>query len=1495
MKKGAPSTVRGAARHCRPAFFCRAFAVGRVAAARLPLSTGVAVRRHQRIARRMLLGTASDLSAVPEVRLTAQFYPSARHALAISVGDGAPPTHIPQFAAGMGLWVVRLLSADQSLTLVREVLAVLRDGRPAADPETQCDAAAWDLVPAITQVIMEHSAGEQEAVGLIEGLLMRCVTSSVDSASPRVVERMARQLVQLVDDLHGRSRLQDGQAELGRIVPRLLDMAANEFVAPLVLALQVRAPPGAGPLTEDVESVCWHPLVHPTLVLKCYHRIQLAVKAIKQHPALSIYAFVVGDSRRVWPRNTDLLTLHRSVLCAIPNTGCSPAVTAQIATFAMSCLRFARLRDLVVMYTYLTRADPRDITAVQSKFLASCGSITLTTTTALSPGAGADVVRAAFESLAASAAGRVKEVEEGLAHGCAVLRALGDASRVRRVYRELPALRETAHSVAAAMALRDVSGALEALSKLGHSQSSGWVYIPGVVAELLSGLSRLVGRWGTDQHVIDLYKSLAAFRNNGMLISNYMEAVIGGVTDRVLAIPETFPADGGAVPRDVLQDVVPVVEAALRFIGDDVNTDVVLTLLEAAVRCGAFAVPLAVGLTNALRRSAVEHVSLQHLFATGDATTANMAFLPYFTLCVARDFDLAVVFDHLAAVWSANAAAVWSRAASLAPAYKLWRCAGCGRPNSDRFNYCACSALRNGFVCCNNCGYAQDERWPVCLVCGEVSPLHTEQPPRDKVTSIVRKSWVCSECRATNPARQVLLCFRCSKLTGPAAALHGREKAPGTQPPAKESFCGCAFGRRGARTYTNRIGFCHACRAFRNAHSKETSFVWRCCCCHHLRSSLERSCPRCPQIECVPFLYSHAVEEVRFCRHCNAAQSDPFATACSGCGREDVTGDLFHVEAEAAAPPPPAAEDEDSSLRCSACRGQLEDHRQSALCPHCLRFQPPSNLEKDAALADEGVLLETAASLRAAFGSPALPTLSLTGADQFLTALEAASRDGRTRDALRPARPALAAHLSETAALLRPRRGTEPAARRAEAYLRRLLAALDRGCGEVAGGRCDGGEAEGACELCLGSHPALLCGYSPATWTCADCGQESSNTGVSRYVCRGCLALRPIVQQLQPSECWGCGHCGRSNVAFEQYCVFCGVERDSGAVRETATTPFSPARCALCGELFLESSCPSCTPSTRRSIPHNEQPHQHEQQRSPCGLSPVASAVSHIAALSPQHLTPRLCNAAHSGVASASAQRWTRCAFLNPPSQFLTETTSLSSYSPRRLHRMVDYSVRQYNDRAMDPDPHRSYLVSKLLAGPTGELEDSRPLRDLTERIDQFLEVARKTAPVPMESAEGDIGTHVELNVVAGVLEPREPMPGDGVLLPTEQARTALLERQRDEAESLLALWAALTPEGGVVPGASAPLVQECRDVDSSDEDDNVAVMIADDLSSSSDSEGGRCRQRRRISDHGLRFVHHTKTTAGLPKVLSLYCVLLGPIGLAPPLTHTVQYILNKS
>lgn len=1032
--------------------------------------------------------------------------------------------------------------------------------------------------------------------------------------------------------------------------------------------------------------------------------------------------------------------LQQCCLCAVPRN-MDVRTRQDCAMLAMTALKHAPLPALLSAYAYFC-AEGLVSAVLAQRFLAHCGvcvehvvqrglSLTVALSPATAPAAAAQAIVHAREAVLRS--GREsRQTETSLRCAAAALNALGYANVVRSFFVAAApdaaaaalALNESAHSVMSQVLLGDVTGAVASLGTLGASRAEGWVMVPPAVLECMAVVSRLVGREGRVEDVDALYTALVAFHNAGLFISYYVECVLAGVCDRTRAIRrqrqeqqarrqqrcvsgERRAGGGGdlvgrAPPHEVLERVVPVLRAALRYVGDELNADMILELVETSLHLGEYAVPLTAAVVWAFRAWMELSLCLQELLCRVDASTHNVPFLYYYALCNARDFGAADVFDHLAALWHVDGAAIWNRAAHLAPSCRLWKCAACGRLNSDRYNYCVCSALRYSHVVCGACGYAQDERLRQCRSCGA-----TLLAAASLAGAVARKAWHCRDCKARNPAKQTLRCFRC-----------GRPSGPGVQAAARvlDGCDGCR-GDGADAVYAAAVGVCHSCGCFKMDHAAQRSLVWVCVGCQQRRSTLERVCPSCPQVECLPHAVCRdPVSTPRVCRHCHHEERNPFAVACGGCGSEAdpfapttspaaaTTSSLSAGAGGTASRPRTAhachwcfhcqsAQPWDASLpvlsqRCHGCGGMCEErglcalpqrtcgacgadlplrYAASAVCPYCaavmeLPPQPPQTVAAASALrlwtavtmlhtcevvdgcCGRDALLDEAAAASASAVVPVGPTTRDLSA--FLRRRPVLERTvtllrcewGGIDDAALwlSMRMDMATLLGRAQNRLRARLPTSLAARRVSALLKGTLAHVDDVCGAAATGDRSvvGGRVQAhftgleVCHECLGTHPAELCPFADGggAWTCAECGAANDNADVCRYVCGGCLSLRPVVQDMLVSTCWQCHGCDRANPQLERYCIYCGLERagwtpalllptppdseaaasrteenasvahnagvpphDSSDADSVATTgqhaaspprddeiPFAPAKCALCGLVYIEARCPLC-------------------------------------------------------------------------------------------------------------------------------------------------------------------------------------------------------------------------------------------------------------------------------------------------------------------------------
>lgn len=1092
-----------------------------------------------------------------------------------------------------------------------DLLALLKTVDPPDGVEP--NATAWRGLTQTLRFFIENAivqaknGGEKSCTSeffrcwkeLVSSYLFRVLSAPLE-VDKAIVHSLALLLVQAVELESGIS--EEARTSLSRMFSASLGEAPHYYVAAIISALQIPPSHQSG----GVQYCSWHPLVTSSLATACYQRIISAVKAVKQHPCAVVLFPSYSSTVRSWPDGeAELHAVHQCVLPTAP-CDCNEETKDALAVLAMSCLRFARWRSLCSLYDCFLSRQPSTLLLIQSKFLANCGS------SILSPSARLHeryrpLIHSAFTAVAGSIS--LKSVEEGVVHGCAALHALGDDAMVRTVYLHHPTLRETAYSVASRIALEDISGCLSAITALGRSQPSGWMYIPAVVAEVLGSASHLVGRNGTPEDIGELYAALIAFRNKGMIVSSFIECTIGGVAHRVSQLSLQLEGSSTLTLKEVLQCVTPMIEKSLAFLGDEINADLLLKLVEATVRAGKYAVALTIGLINVLKRGSAHHLSVRHFFFDRvDATTAHLPFIMYFAICVARDAQLRDVFEHLMTVWSAAypqvpataASLIWKRATHLSPAYKLWLCSGCGRVNSDRFNYCACSALRSGFVICAHCDFPQDERWPSCLSCNTPA---SSKPLR----SLVRRSWVCPHCSATNSARQVLMCFRCMK---PNPRLQALERPGGTPASTPESFCRCPYGQTGVVSYTTCAAYCRACHVFRDPYSANNSYFWRCCSCHQLRSSLERTCPRCPQVECVPFLYSHSVHDTRCCRHCGASHTDPFADSCSQCGKASsaAEGPVLSITMESDEvkdTEDPVTERPPETITCGKCHWSATDgvSRSALVCPSCLnclysaddvRRRLAECLKEDSGnelLVSIANALHNAIVEKQSVNDMMENTSASESCSDLYTSLEPVWK-AVSPPQLKPGTESETATIfldSEQRGMLVERFSSalqnigaylaaSQKARRTAACMIHFLVALGANLGDVTGSRCP---------MCLGSHPVAVCPCNTGNWSCDSCEHVNDNAGLSRYVCGNCLLLRPAIQAMQMSYCWRCSRCFHYSPELEAFCITCGLERSHAAESADGADciPFAPSRCTSCQELFLEATCTRCCPTNSPSSP----------------------------------------------------------------------------------------------------------------------------------------------------------------------------------------------------------------------------------------------------------------------------------------------------------------------
>lgn len=1035
-------------------------------------------------------------------------------------------------------------------------------------------------------------------------------------SQPGVPSHIVQRLMRWAVDVEVSGSYTNGAAGphfLEEVIELVLLEAAPIHVASVVQSLLL-PPVVAKDAGAARECLQWHPVVSVRLARRC---VQRAASTVRQQRGRD--AALSEDT---------LYSLHRCVQSTFaPNAEGRPRLSEGealgFAIQSMSTLRYSPYCTLRRWYEQLERTCVLS-PAVNNKFLANCGLL-LTSASQPLPGCddgGAAVIRAVDALM--NCTWCLKLIEEGLVHGSSVLAALGEAEKLKGVFAAYPGLRETPHTVMMRVRQSDVQEALRALLALAQSRSEGWVRMPPAVIETIYAVSELVGKCGTPEDVPSLYRAVVTYHNPGMIAGQSIERVLAGLCQRMRLLESRFGDLRHAAPHLVVRDIVGMAHATFAYVGDDFNTDSMLTLLETAVNTAHVAVPLCTALLREM--SMMTSLSIQELFQRVDQSTNGTPFLHYYTLCYARDHGYLSAVEHLCAVWHVSAAPVLCRSSHLSLPYKLWQCASCGRRNSDRYNYCTCSALRNRLVGCGACGYLQDERRPNCLLCG----ISLNKNVR---TATVRMGWVCQSCHANNSALQSLLCFRCSAPTGPSFSMLTGNKERKSE---ADGFCLCG-GSKDA--YANRIGYCRQCGTFKMPYAARHSTVWRCQGCQQLCSSLEPFCPSCPQVENLPASVEHPAATIRHCKKCATAVANPFCTVCPNCASEDAlyarlacdvpaplsdAGEpvtrsslenavlLVEITAEGAlsfgfngppqgdipaagAPTLPTGEVRSAGWegrQCSSCKTAITNC--SAICPHCGVFNRPrlaSETWTAQCLRDTcSTMVASCATMLTGTSTKAVAQRATT-LTRLMEALEIFTPEalGTEEDGvLEESRPAIVASLHRLVASLQPLYPTEPVTRRAAALLQCFMTAVDQRCRLTESQHFLPHE---RCRQCLGGHQEELCCYHQSPWVCEDCGAESNNDDVCRYLCIQCLALRPVVQDLMIASCWECPHCRRANVDVETYCIHCLRQKQpvpvsrtalhvSSMSLDTATTahalPFAPCRCPRCGLVFLETRCPLC-------------------------------------------------------------------------------------------------------------------------------------------------------------------------------------------------------------------------------------------------------------------------------------------------------------------------------
>ncbi|KAL7701946.1 hypothetical protein NQL31_000243 [Lotmaria passim] len=212
------------------------------------------------------------------------------------------------------------------------------------------------------------------------------------------------------------------------------------------------------------------------------------------------------------------------------------------------------------------------------------------------------------------------------------------------------------------------------------------------------------------------------------------------------------------------------------------------------------------------------------------------------------------------------------------------------------------------------------------------------------------------------------------------------------------------------------------------------------------------------------------------------------------------------------------------------------------------------------------------------------------------------------------------------------------------------------------------------------------------------------------------------------------------------------------------------------------------------------------------------------------------------------------------------------------------------NQRLDTDDDATAYRVARLLRQSTHPNVcdvSTNSLRSMTSQIEQFLSAAPKVPAVRMEpewTAVAAGGHHdeedseaevqerdgqpvvVQLNVVAGVLQAEKEESDvasggggmsclDGILLPTAENQQELHRRKVRQAQAMLNLMSALSVHteadglgvGQASPHGSTRLLQHSSS--SNSDDDEVAVMDADDLNDEDTSDEELPAKRQRITE----------------------------------------------
>jgi hypothetical protein len=516
----------------------------------------------------------------------------------------------------------------------------------------------------------------------------------------------------------------------------------------------------------------------------------------------------------------------------------------------------------------------------------------------------------------------------------------------------------------------------------------------------------------------------------------------------------------------------------------------------------------------------------------------------------------------------------------------LWHCPHCNAAHSSATDDCrSCGAVRWPTVKCTTCA-------------GSLSTTETLCWPRTPVSA----SCGCNLCGA--------------KPQGPAAT---RATVAGTaDPPAATGHASkrrCPQCRRESRG-GGLSRWCEYCGAVHVAVAAPD--VWQCGVCHAYRPWDETTCGACDAHftrlpACATQPWTAVLASVTACAQCTAPVAGLLVTDCPACGyclkpgaraavtrrrsseptrQDDVLlwscghcgaacSSAMHACRECASLRPTSAKLlAHTPWVCVGCSAVQSATNVTPICERCHTLRPPETITDRPSVTLHGAheVVPSAKAAMATYKTGSLELVAILRAVRHVLVPPGGEPVPLDNSAMKHAVVALTAHASALSKSL----GSVDL---------RELACVAHSLGGLVGVAV---LPAGRCEHCAGTHPEAMCPKrADPTWKCGECGVTNSNVGAQRYVCGGCLGVRPLMFDLAWCDAWECLDCGRVSCECDDSCCHCGVVRaevaqrggesttddgESGASTAPVDTslPFFPAKCGACGAAHLEALCVEC-------------------------------------------------------------------------------------------------------------------------------------------------------------------------------------------------------------------------------------------------------------------------------------------------------------------------------